>query len=320
MTKQAITVTDNEILICSEYFTSKDNACLNKEWLLDVMSVHYRDQAIRISAADGENLKASGFLQFFEELCNSFNIETNQVVVETHDTSLTAPFDFVHLPLGLFLGANKFIADFERDFSQSKFVGAVIGRFTPTRLRLAYELDRAFANDNYLVFQSRTWWYHEPFMDLYRKEWEWFQQRKFDQDMRGSASGAVDPIEAYRHYHQVWNNYFIEVIAETDPVSDFWFTEKTGKCLASGKPFLLLNGKGSLARIKSFGFETFDTVIDESYDQEPTPTQRIMAIVNSLQILYNSPNKLEKIAELYNIAERNQEHYKKYVTSQGHDV
>lgn len=316
----AVTVTEHKMLIRAEYFCTKDNACINKEWLMDIMSKQYRDQTIHILATDGENLKASGFLEFFEKLCQAFDIDTDLVLVETHDTGLVAPFDFVHLPLGLFLGAGKFIPDFARDFSNTKFVGAVIGRFTPTRLRLAYELDQAFADDNYLIFQSRTWWYHEPFVDLYQNEMSWFQQRQFDQDLTGSASGAIDPLEAYRHYNQVWNKYFIEVVAETDPVSDFWFTEKTAKCLATGKPFLLVNGQGSLAQLRSMGFETFATVIDETYDLEPTPTRRIMAIVNSLQTLYNSPNKLDQIAEMYNIAERNREHYKKYVRDQGHDV
>lgn len=320
MTRQAITITENEILIRAEHFSSKDNSCLNKEWLMDVMSTHYCDQLIRITADDGENLQASGFLKFFEELCNIFKIETDLVVVETHDTNLTQPFDFKHLPMGLFLGANKFLAEIKKDFSNSKFVGAVIGRFTPTRMRLAYELDRAFDKDTYLIFQSRAWWYHEPFTDVYKDELAWFKQRRFDQDMKGSASGAIAPIEAYKHYHQVCNNYFIEVISETDPVSNFWFTEKTGKCLAAGKPFLLVNGTGSLSKLRELGFETFSSVIDESYDQESTPTMRIKAIVNSLQTLYNSPNKLDKIAKMYNIAERNIAHYRAYVTSQGHDV
>ena len=68
------------------------------------------------------------------------------------------------------------------------------------------------------------------------------------------------------------------------------------------------------------GFETFSSVIDESYDQELTPTNRVYAIVKSLKELYNSSNKSEKINKMYQIAERNQEHFKKYATKQGSNV
>ena len=68
------------------------------------------------------------------------------------------------------------------------------------------------------------------------------------------------------------------------------------------------------------GFETFQTEIDESYDESYTPTQRIDAIVNSLKELYTNKHRQDTIKQMYDIAQLNQEHYKKYVTSQGHNV
>jgi hypothetical protein len=321
MSKQAVTITDTDIVIAAEYFSIKDNTCSNKEWLLDIFSTHYTNQQITINADDGENLTASGFLEFLETLCEIFNIDKKSVVINTHNPQLCEPFTFNTKTLGVFVSANTHIPNFEKDISQAQFVGSIIGRFTPTRMRLAYELDQAFPGDAYLVFQSRCWWHHESFTEIYQKEQVWFADRKFNTDLVSIArSGRIPPGDAFQSYPNCWNHYQIEIVCETDPFGDFWFTEKTAKPLATGKPFLLVAGPGSLDRIREMGIETFDSVIDESYDQEPTPTKRIQAIVNSLQMLYNDTTRSEKIVEMYRIADRNQEHYKKYVTSQGHNV
>jgi hypothetical protein len=321
MSKQAIAINDTDIILVAEYFAIKDNTCANKEWLLDIFSTHYTNQRITVNADDGENLTASGFLEFLETVCETFDINKKSVVINTHNPCLTDPFIFCTKTLGVFVSAGDFIPQFTKDISQARFVGTIIGRFTPTRMRLAYELDQAFPGDAYIVFQSQCWWHHEPFAQIYQMEQAWFANRTFDSDLVSTArSGRIPPGEALQSYPNCWNHYQIEVVCETDPFGDFWFTEKTAKPLATGKPFLLVSGPGTLNRIQAMGFETFDSVIDESYDREPTPTKRIRAIVNSLQMLYNDTNRSEKIAEMYRIAKRNQEHYKKYAKSQGHNV
>ena len=321
MSKQAVAITDTDIVIVAEYFATKDNTCANKEWLLDIFSTHYDNQNIIVNADDGENLTASGFLEFLETVCEIFKIDKKSIVINTHNPCLTDPFTFKIKTLGVFVSANTLIPKFEKNTAQAQFVGAIIGRFTTTRMRLAYEIDQAFPGDNFIIFQSRHWWHHEPFTEIYQKEQEWFASRIFDTDLVSTArSGRIPPDDAFQNYPNCWNQYQIEIVCETDPFGDFWFTEKTAKPLATGKPFLLVSGIGSLARLKEIGIETFDSVIDESYDQAPTPTKRIQAIVNSLQMLYNDTNRSKKIAKMYQIAERNQEHYKKYAKSQGHNV
>ena len=289
--------------------------------MLDIFSTHYTNQHITVNADDGENLTASGFLEFLETVCEIFDIDKKSVVINTHNPRLTDPFTFNIKTLGVFVSAGNFIPKFEKDTSQAQFVGSIIGRFTPTRMRLAYELDQTFLGDAYIVFQSQCWWHHESFTETYQKEQEWFANRTFDTDLVSTArSGRIPPSDALQKYPNCWNHYQIEVVCETDPFGDFWFTEKTAKPLATGKPFMLVSGPNSLERLKEMGVETFGSVIDESYDQEPTPTKRIQAIVNSLQMLYNDTNRSKKISEMYRIAERNQEHYKKYAKSQGHNV
>jgi hypothetical protein len=141
--------------------------------------------------------------------------------------------------------------------------------------------------------------------------------KTFDTDLQSpSVSGTIDWVASCKSYPNVWNKYQIEIVSETDALSDFWFTEKTAKCLSTGKPFVLVAGRGSLARLKSMGFYTFSDIIDEEYDNELTPTRRINRLINSLKVLYNDPNKYEKVQNLYQIAQKNIEAYVEYSNTQ----
>lgn len=62
-------------------------------------------------------------------------------------------------------------------------------------------------------------------------------------------------------------------------------TEKIFKPIVARRPFLLVGAPGNLAYLKSYGFKTFDCWIDESYDLEKDPDQRLTKIVNELDKL-----------------------------------
>jgi hypothetical protein len=62
-------------------------------------------------------------------------------------------------------------------------------------------------------------------------------------------------------------------------------TEKTFKAIALEMPFLLIAPAGSLEYLRSYGFQTFASVLDESYDAETDPIRRIEKVVNQLKTL-----------------------------------
>lgn len=70
-------------------------------------------------------------------------------------------------------------------------------------------------------------------------------------------------------------------------------TEKTFKAIALEMPFVLVAPAGSLEYLRQYGFQTFDKVIDESYDQEPDDIKRIEKVVHVLNEL-NSLSVKEK--------------------------
>jgi hypothetical protein len=65
-------------------------------------------------------------------------------------------------------------------------------------------------------------------------------------------------------------------------------TEKTFKPIAMGMPFIIVGTQGSLKYLRSYGFQTFGDLWDESYDDEPDDHQRIEKIAKVLQQLETS--------------------------------
>ena len=59
-------------------------------------------------------------------------------------------------------------------------------------------------------------------------------------------------------------------------------TEKIFKPIVMKQPFMLLAGPSNLAYLRSYGFKTFEGIIDESYDTIQDPDARIDAVVRQL--------------------------------------
>ena len=250
----AITVSDQEIYIQAQYFVHKNFSISNKELLLDIFATKYQGQPIRIYVHDGENVKFSGFVDFVKYLCTVFDINVDMVTWETHDHAVDV-FPHKKLIPGIFVSTGRFIQAVDVDVEHACFVGTILGRFNPTRLRLAYELDRAFANDNYTIYQPT---YDEtvrllfPAADLYQEELAWLKHKQFAHDLNSRhQNGNVDWQDSCESYANIYNNYKIEIVSETDAMSSFWVTEKTARCLATGKPFVLLAGTGALNNLRN---------------------------------------------------------------------
>ncbi len=95
-------------------------------------------------------------------------------------------------------------------------------------------------------------------------------------------------------------------------------TEKILRPIACGHPFILASTAGSLEYLRSYGFETFNQYIDESYDSIKDPLHRLKAIVAELQRLstLSVQDKEQLYANLKNIAEKNK---KLFFSNSWHD-
>jgi hypothetical protein len=94
------------------------------------------------------------------------------------------------------------------------------------------------------------------------------------EQVQGSASADIPRCA---------NDSFWHVVTETVFYYDkLHLTEKIFKPIVMKQPFMLLAAPGNLAYLKSYGFKTFEGIIDESYDSIQDPDQRIEAVVKQL--------------------------------------
>jgi|688.fasta_scaffold283330_2 hypothetical protein len=100
---------------------------------------------------------------------------------------------------------------------------------------------------------------------------------------------------------EIYNNCYYTLITETNAVNEFnFFTEKTVKPILAKRLFVVIAGQGFLKTLKSYGFKTFDTVIDESYDLESNHETRWAMALEQVKYLTSTDPVIvqEKIKEI----------------------
>jgi hypothetical protein len=101
----------------------------------------------------------------------------------------------------------------------------------------------------------------------------------------------------------IYNNSYYSLVAETNAVNEFnFYTEKIVKPILAKRLFIVVAGQGYLKNLRSFGFKTFSSVIDESYDNEENQETRFrMALEQFKYLIGTDPviieNKIKDIVE-----------------------
>lgn len=98
------------------------------------------------------------------------------------------------------------------------------------------------------------------------------------------------------------------MVSESEVTSDLFISEKIFKPIAFQHAFLVYGSPGTLRYLKESGFETFDHVLDETYDKIQDQTRRLQAIVDQLaelqhlfdqKTLFNDSVSKQKILHNY---------------------
>lgn len=113
-------------------------------------------------------------------------------------------------------------------------------------------------------------------------------------------------IDYQRYFNPNWyDSTYFSIVAESQFMpGDIFVTEKTFKPMAFYHPMIVMAQPGHLKYIKSQGFETFENLFDESYDDEQDWVKRIGLLVNNIknfQIEQYSTLTLEKLAHNHNL-------------------
>ena len=101
----------------------------------------------------------------------------------------------------------------------------------------------------------------------------------------------------------IYNQTAYSVITETDYLNYFTlFSEKTVKPIIAKRLFIMFAGKNYLKNLRAMGFQTFDGIIDETYDTIDDPYVRWALAFNQMIWLAEQPQhiilkKIEPIVE-----------------------
>lgn len=126
-------------------------------------------------------------------------------------------------------------------------------------------------------------------------------ENHFPPNQACSASSADFDLYDYESTH--W-----EVVLETLYDDQRWhLTEKILRPIACGQPFLLAGTAGSLQYLKSYGFQTFDSIIDESYDNIQDPMTRLQRLQRTMADIVKDQGTIKE--HLRKITEHNRRHF-----------
>jgi hypothetical protein len=91
----------------------------------------------------------------------------------------------------------------------------------------------------------------------------------------------------------IYNQTAYSVITETDYLNYFTlFSEKTVKPIIAKRLFIMFAGKNYLKNLRAMGFQTFDGIIDETYDTVDDPCVRWALAFNQMIWLAEQPQHI----------------------------
>lgn len=88
-----------------------------------------------------------------------------------------------------------------------------------------------------------------------------------------------------------------------------YMSEKTIKPILLKRAFIHLSGPGILEILKNFGFKTYDTIWDESYDAITNASDRLLAVTTLMDNISKQFNHRTLADKIQEIAEYNYNHY-----------
>jgi hypothetical protein len=81
---------------------------------------------------------------------------------------------------------------------------------------------------------------------------------------------------------KIYERSLYSIVTETVEENYDFFSEKTAKCLYAQRLFVFFGGQGQLADLQNMGFQTFGSVIDESFDHIEDLYQRFSSAMDQV--------------------------------------
>lgn len=113
---------------------------------------------------------------------------------------------------------------------------------------------------------------------------------------------TVNQAEMTKSTEEYYANTYFSIVSETNFYQDWgpgiFASEKTFKPIKMKHPFILLNRPHSLGMLRKIGYQTFDGIIDESYDREENDQKRMMMVLEETKRL--ATLNTEELADFLN--------------------
>lgn len=207
-------------------------------------------------------------------------------------------FELEHARIGEYYDWFETSRHFYRDYlpevlqrlvgDQSPAFDILLGRKKPHR-----DFVYNYATAHLPVEQRTMTYFNEHQIDFSANEtcWSWEQP-----GLRfiNTPKWTVDMVDYFGHRMSlsqvipigIYNQTSYTVVAETNYSNDYsFYTEKTAKPIIAKRLFIMFAGRHYLRNLRELGFQTFDGIIDESYDSIADNQQRWAAACEQISWL-----------------------------------
>lgn len=259
------------IVIVDYFFHPKQFSRIKEDLSWADLVVHYTTEVIYGPWAEYKQLMREYFnTDKFISVCNGIvDMEPNDKIYTDTQTFFTRMTNCVAPTL----------TDVQ---PKEKLFDALLGKNDPCRaavfglLKTNQLLDKTFVNyyestadGNATIYRSKDLDQHDEF-SFKKGTIESVEQTKNGLTMSYSLPTAI------------YNNANYSIVTETVSPSQVkdqigrtpFITEKTTKCLMGGRIFVMFGPAGTLDKLKQYGYKTFSSIIDESYDTVKDDKQR----------------------------------------------
>ena len=259
-----------------------------KQIVEDIIQRYSDSRIVYFDFYDGGNPRLSGFTVFLEYLQSQYNLTRNRTVIKTYQRVHIPNAVVIYSPISHFL-VHTYDSLKETpllDGSFTKKFGCLLGRQDLYRLKMAKHMKDRYSEESVISYHatSKSLFYLESpaFRDLYADELFWANHNLpiQPQSFKTTQWGSVNYFDATAESVELYQQFFFDIVCETDCNAPDWFTEKTYKNLMLGRPFIIWSGAGALKELKNLGFKTFDDFIEEQYDNEYSNIARFNLILD----------------------------------------
>jgi hypothetical protein len=154
-----------------------------------------------------------------------------------------------------------------------------------TELKQQGILDNSYWSYNNI--DQNDQWHDNPielwrFNNLQQRLKDFVDQSPFTCDHFDSDEKNSHWLFVPEHFDDSYCNLVLETLYDAEQSGGAFITEKIFKPIRHAQPFVVFGTANTLATLRKLGYQTFDTLLDNSYDSEINNTKRYIKTLNTI--------------------------------------